>query len=195
MADQDSTAQDRWRRVIAMRETERLTFTQIGTQLGVTGARAVQIYKRASQRREHERSDRTISELSVRAQNCLKRIGLDAEAEPIDVAARWSDISNGPRSNSNGGIRNLGKGTVAEILSWLQRHGLNPEAPYANGVATSLDVQGLASDLKWLEDNALGAMTHADQDTCVGAEEMRAAEADYNRAREIFRRLSEIIKA
>jgi len=110
----DDFLSDRDRVIIALRDQEGKTFTAIGRQLGVTKARISQLYNRSVRRIHHVSYvfDNPLNGLSVRAVNCLQKIGVKTREQAVNLyaAGRLDTLS----------MRGYGRKTHYEICRWMR---------------------------------------------------------------------------
>jgi hypothetical protein len=71
-------------------------------------------------------SQRIVASLSMRARNCLKNAsaGLTDDSTARQVARVWPQLVVGALRSGDvhGSIKNMGRGTLAEVAEWLRRN-------------------------------------------------------------------------
>lgn len=115
--------------VMRMRDEQALTWKAIGESVGVSKARAAQIYTTAYRKtlRASEPSGR-ITELPSPVYNCLRNAGFDDDSTAHDVAQKWSELRSAK-------IKNFGRGWRDVLNAWLVAHGVLADYGF-DGVAS-----------------------------------------------------------
>ena len=105
--------------VVRMREGQRMQFDEIGRALGVTRARAQQLYVKAVN--QWTPRPGTVGELDARIQTVLKKyFGLTPTATKQDVRAFLPQLRAGVPTATRTNIKGFGRKALAEIEAWLE---------------------------------------------------------------------------
>ncbi len=101
--------------IVQMVETHGYRYSQIGRQLGISGTRISQLYRKARHRLFRLEKNDPLLGLSVRALNICHNAGL-ADREQILHAIKTGELHP---ARANAISRNYGRKTQAEMHRWL----------------------------------------------------------------------------